>query len=169
MLIMSTQAMGLGVAGISRRFLVWPSSMVWPATLVTTAVMHSLHDHGASDPATTNGWTIGRYRFFLIVALGTFGYEWIPEVFAEFLQLFTIPCWVAPKNVLINQLFGWQSGLGLLPISFDWNTIAGWLGSPLQTPLFAILNALAGLILMGVATAGLGWAGPEYFRYLPLR
>src|SRR5688572_28153881 len=36
LLILSTQAMGFGLAGVARRFLVWPSAMVWPATLITT-------------------------------------------------------------------------------------------------------------------------------------
>lgn len=37
MLVISTQMFGFSLAGICRRFLVWPSSMIWPATLVNTA------------------------------------------------------------------------------------------------------------------------------------
>lgn len=33
LLILSTQAMGFGLAGVMRRFLVWPAAMVWPATV----------------------------------------------------------------------------------------------------------------------------------------
>jgi OPT family oligopeptide transporter len=36
-LVVSTQMFGFSLAGICRRFLVWPSSMIWPATLVNTA------------------------------------------------------------------------------------------------------------------------------------
>ena len=168
LLMVSTQAMGLGVAGICRRFLIWPAAMVWPAVLITTVVMYSLHDHRPSDPAITNGWSIGRYAFFLIVSLGTFFYEWIPQVIAPFLQLFMVPCWMAPNNVLMNQLFGGQSGLGLMPISFDWSVISGFLGSPLQTPAFAIANVGAGIFIMLIGVIGLTWAGPEFYRYLPI-
>lgn len=168
LLILSTQAMGFGVAGMARRFLVWPSSMVWPATLITTTVMHSLHDHRASDPSQTNGWKIGRYAFFLIVALATFAWEWIPQVMAQFLQLFMFPLWAAPNNVIVNQIFGGQTGLGLLPISFDWSIISGYLSSPLQTPGFAIVNVAGGIFTMLVGIIGLAWAGPEFYRYLPL-
>ncbi|KAK1544729.1 OPT family small oligopeptide transporter [Colletotrichum paranaense] len=168
LLIISTQAMGLGIAGILRRYLVWPAAMVWPATLITTTVMHSLHDHSSSDPALTNGWRIGRYKFFLIVAAATFVYEWIPEVFAQFLQIFTFVCWIAPNNVVVNQVFGGQTGLGLIPISFDWSTISGFLLSPLQTPAFAIANVGAGIIIMMLGCIGLAWGGPEFYRYLPI-
>ncbi len=168
MLILSTQAMGFGLAGVMRRFLVWPAAMVWPATLITTTVMFSLHDHSPSDAATTNGWKIGRYKFFLIVALCTFCYEWIPQIMAQFLQYFLFVCWIAPNNVIVNQLFGGQSGLGIIPISFDWNTVSGFLGSPLQTPAFAIFNVAAGTVLMMVGCIGLSYAGPEFYRYLPI-
>jgi hypothetical protein len=33
LLIISTQAMGFGMAGVLRRYLVWPAAMIWPATV----------------------------------------------------------------------------------------------------------------------------------------
>ena len=161
--------MGFGLAGIMRRFLVWPAAMVWPATLISTTVTYSLHDHSPSDPAATNGWKIGRYMFFLIVAASTFCYEWIPQVMAQFLQIFTFVCWIAPENVAVNQVFGGLTGLGILPISFDWNIISGFLLSPLQTPAFAIANVGVGIIFMLIGCIGLAYAGPEYYKYLPIR
>lgn len=160
--------MGFGVAGIARRFLVWPSSMVWPANLVTCTVMHALHHHTPADPATTNGWKMGRYRFFLIVSLAVFAWTWVPQVFAQFLQYFDFVCWIAPSNVVVNQIFGAFTGLGILPITFDWNTVSSFLGSPLQSPTFAILNVALGLIICVVGAAGLYWAGPSYYQYLPV-
>lgn len=61
LLVFSTQAMGFGIAGMLRRFLVWPAAMVWPGlALVFCTVMDSLHNHAPSDPSKTNGWKIGR-------------------------------------------------------------------------------------------------------------
>lgn len=160
--------MGFGIAGVARRFLVWPSSMVWPANLVTCTVMHSLHKHNASDPAVTNGWSISRYKFFIIVSLATFFYQWIPEVMATFLQYFTFVCWIAPNNVVVNQLFGHTTGLGILPITFDWLGVSSWLGSPLQSPLFAILNVGFGLLICVLGAIGLAYGGPVEYKYLPL-
>lgn len=115
LLILSTQAMGFGLAGVMRRFLIWPAAMVWPSTLIFATVMNTLHDHSPTDPSTTNGWKIGRYKFFLLVAASTFCYEWIPQVIAQFLQIFTFATWIAPDNVLVNQLLGGQTGVGLIP------------------------------------------------------
>ncbi|KAG5931379.1 hypothetical protein E4U53_001803 [Claviceps sorghi] len=168
LLVVSTQAMGFGVAGIARRYLVWPSSMVWPANLVTCTIMYSLHKHMPSDMSRTNGWKISRYRFFLLVSLSAFVYHWIPEVFAQFLSIFTFACWVAPQNVVVNQLFGAYTGLGLIPITFDWMTVSSWLNSPLQTPLFAIVNVGFGFVICILGSIGLAYAGPEYYKYLPL-
>ncbi|KUI63191.1 Sexual differentiation process protein isp4 [Cytospora mali] len=168
LLILSTQAMGFGLAGVMRRFLVWPAAMVWPATLIFTTVMNTLHDHSPADPSLTNGWRIGRYKFFLLVAGCTFCYEWIPQVMAQFLQIFTFATWIAPNNVLVNQLLGGQTGIGLIPISFDWATISGFLMSPLQTPAFAVANVGIGILVMMIGSIGLTYAGPDFYRYLPI-
>ncbi|KAG6000312.1 hypothetical protein E4U54_001466 [Claviceps lovelessii] len=168
LLVISTQAMGFGAAGIARRYLVWPSSMVWPANLVTCTIMHSLHNHASSDMPQPNGWRISRYRFFVIVSLAAFVYHWIPEVFAQFLSIFSFACWIAPRDVVVNQLFGAFTGLGLIPITFNWMTISSWLHSPLQTPLFAILNVGFGFLICIIGSIGLAYAGPDYYKYLPL-
>lgn len=130
--------------------------------------MSTLHDHSRADPSLTNGWKIGRYKFFIIVAACTFCYEWIPQVIAQFLQVFTFACFIAPNNVLVNQLLGGQTGVGLIPISFDWATISGFLLSPLQTPAFAIFNVGVGILVMMLGSIGLAYAGPEFYRYLPI-
>ena len=170
LLILSTQAMGFGVAGVARRFLVWPSSMVWPANLVTTTVMHSLHNHKPADAATSNGWTIGRYKFFLIVGLATFysGSGCLRSLLSSSSSSSSHAS-SPPATFAVNQVFGGQTGLGLLPISFDWTIISGFLNSPLQTPAFAIANVMGGLVFMTIGAIGLAWGGPEYYRYLPLR
>ncbi|PHH62849.1 hypothetical protein CDD81_6649 [Ophiocordyceps australis] len=168
LLMLSTQAMGFGIAGIARRFLVWPSSMVWPATLITCTVMYSLHDHRPSDPSQTNGWRIGRYSLFLAIACVTFVWEWFPLVIAPFLSYFMFATWIAPRNVLVNQVLGGNTGLGLIPVSFDWASVTAFLGSPLQTPAFAIVNVAAGLLLATLGAIGLAYGGPEFYRYLPI-
>ncbi|KAG6008048.1 hypothetical protein E4U21_005061 [Claviceps maximensis] len=168
LLVVSAQAMGFGVAGVARRYLVWPSSMVWPANLVSCTIMYSLHKHIPSDISQTNGWRMSRYKFFIVVALSAFVYTWIPTVFARFLSIFGFVCWIAPQNVVVNQLFGTFTGLGLVPITFDWMTISSFLNSPLQTPLFAILNIGFGFLICMFGAIGLAYAGPDYYKYLPL-
>ncbi|KAH8659933.1 Tetrapeptide transporter, OPT1/isp4 [Xylariales sp. PMI_506] len=168
-LTLATQALGFGLAGLMRRFLVWPAAMVWPATLITCTVMDSLHNHALSDPSQSNGWSIGRYKFFLIVAACTFCWEWFPLAILPFLSyLGAFPTWIAPNNVIVNQVFGGATGLGLFPITLDWSTPTGWFLSPLMYPTFALLNMGFGGLLFFFGTIGLGFAGADFYKYLPL-
>lgn len=41
-----------------------------------------------------------------------------------------------------------MNGLGIGSFGLDWSTIAGFLGSPLATPGFAIINMLIGFVLI---------------------
>lgn len=106
--------LGFGMAGIVRRFLVWPAAMIWPSTLVNTTLFYTLHDHKTSDPSETNGWSIGRYRYFLYVFLGSFFWYFFPGWIAQFLSYFVFACWIAPQNPIVNQIFGGVSGLGIV-------------------------------------------------------
>jgi len=169
LLTISTQAMGFGMAGMLRRFLIWPAAMIWPGTLITTTIMDSLHNHTPSDPSKTNGWKIGRYRFFLIVGTGAFLWHWFPYAIAPFLSYVgTFPAWIAPNNLAVNQIFGGVSGLGVLPISLDWAIPTGFFLSPLQLPAFALLNLGFGGLLFLIGTVGIAFTGDKFNRYLPL-
>jgi hypothetical protein len=55
---------------------------------------------------------------------------------------------VAPAldNLVVNQLFGVNTGLGMGILTFDWSQII-WIGSPLTTPWWAEANVGAGFIL----------------------
>lgn len=131
--------------------------------------MESLHNHAASDPHATNGWKIGRYMFFLIVAGTTFLWEWIPNTIAPFLvYLGQFPTWIAPENVIVNQVFGGHTSLGFIPGTLDWSGVAGYFGSPMQFPAFAVYNFLAGGLIIVIAGFGIGFAGPDFMQYLPL-
>jgi OPT family oligopeptide transporter len=77
-LAFSTQVVGFGIAGLMRKYLVEPASMIWPQTLVSTSFMYALHDHSKTDPTKSNGWSISRYRYFLYVFIGSFIWYWFP-------------------------------------------------------------------------------------------
>ncbi|KAJ1969705.1 hypothetical protein H4R35_006065 [Dimargaris xerosporica] len=44
LLILTSQLVGYGLAGIARRYLVKPAAMIWPATLVTIALFRTFHE-----------------------------------------------------------------------------------------------------------------------------
>jgi hypothetical protein len=71
---LSSQIIGIGLAGVFRRFVVWPAAIIWPANFSMTTLLHALHDKSKTDPAMANGWRISRYRWFVYVAVGSFAY-----------------------------------------------------------------------------------------------
>ncbi|KAJ8517514.1 hypothetical protein ONZ45_g5328 [Pleurotus djamor] len=99
-LVLATQLTGFGLAGLCRRFLVWPASMVWPQNLVACALLNTLH---AEDDEGTGG--VSRYKYFMLVSIGTFFYFFLPGFLFQALSLFSYICWAAPNNVPVNQLF----------------------------------------------------------------
>jgi OPT family small oligopeptide transporter len=134
LLTITCQMLGLGLAGVTRTWLVEPAAMIWPSNLVTTTLFETIHTKTAPDAVKTSGWTMGRYKWFLIVMGAIFVWEWFPLWIAPFLATFTFVCWAAPNNVVVNQLFGGQTGLSLIPITFDWSTLTAFIYSPLVYP-----------------------------------
>ncbi|GLJ16557.1 hypothetical protein SUGI_0283300 [Cryptomeria japonica] len=59
----------------------------------------------------------------------------------------SIACWIWKDLVTAQQIGSGLYGLGIGSFTFDWATVAGFLGSPLATPWFAIANTLVGFIL----------------------
>ncbi|KAJ7471298.1 small oligopeptide transporter, partial [Mycena galericulata] len=126
MLVISTQCIGFSIGGITRRFLVNPPSMIWPNTLVACALFNTLHSQNYAGVGKHPG--ISRERFFLIVFLGAATWYLVPGYLFQALSWFSWACWIAPQNMIVNQLFGYRSGLGFSILTFDWNQIAyiGW-------------------------------------------
>jgi hypothetical protein len=62
--------------------------------------------------ALWGGTIMTRYQFFVLVGLASFAWFFLPGYFFTGLSLFSWACWIAPKNVVVNQLFGTVSGLG---------------------------------------------------------
>ncbi|KHN98781.1 small oligopeptide transporter, OPT family [Metarhizium album ARSEF 1941] len=166
----TTLCTGYGMAGLARRFLVWPAAMIWPADLVNCALFYTLHDHSRSDPSKTNGWTIGRYKLFLIVSCAAFVWYWFPGWIFRGLSYFAIACWIAPNSVVVNKIFGNNHGYGLIPITFDWTVATGFIGSPLIPPFYAIVNVLGGIIFFFVIVSmGIHFSGSWYADYMPVQ
>ncbi|XDG01499.1 hypothetical protein ABKA04_001114 [Annulohypoxylon sp. FPYF3050] len=168
-LVVSTQSLGYGIAGMMRKFLVYPASMIWPGNLVAVALMNAMYEkHQAPDPSIIGG-RMPRYRWFGIVTLVSALYYFIPGYFVQCLSVFAFATWMAPQNVVVNQLFGGNTGISLLPITFDWTQIAGYIGSPLIPPWSAIANTTIGVVLFYIIlTALFHYTGVWYSQFLPM-
>lgn len=169
LLVITTQCVGFGMAGIVRRFLIWPAAMIWPQTLANSSLMYALHDHAPSDPSQTNGWKIGKYKWFLVIMTASFTWYWFPGYIATGLSYFNWICWIAPANVVVNQIFGNETGFGLIPITFDWTIMTAWVGSPLVFPLFCIVNTLIGVVIFFLfGGIGMKYTNTYWADYLPI-
>jgi OPT family small oligopeptide transporter len=165
LLTLSTQILGYALAGLTRQYLVRPSGMIWPATLVSTSMFTALHKD-QNKPA--DGWTISRSRFFLVVFAGSVAFYSLPGFLMPALSYFSVITWFAPKNVVVANLFGIASGLGLFPVTFDWAQIA-YIGSPLVTPFWAALNIVGGLVVvMWIMAPLMYYANVMFSAYMPI-
>ena len=108
--------------------------MIWPQNLVGVTLMHAMYERiDTRDPRILGG-SMPRYRWFWIITSCSFAYYFIPGFLAQFLSSFAFMTWLAPDNVVVNQIFGFSTGLSLIPITFDWAQIAGFASSPLVPP-----------------------------------
>ena len=144
LLILSTQILGYTFAGLARRFLVRPGGMIWPSTLMSAAMFTTLHKE---ENTIANGWKISRWKFFFVVWLSAFLFYFLPGLLFPALSYFSVITWIWPKSVVVANLFGVASGLGLFPVTFDWAQIA-YIGSPLLTPFWAAMNVVGGLVIV---------------------
>ncbi|KAF5639845.1 sexual differentiation process isp4 [Fusarium sp. NRRL 52700] len=169
LLTISTQSVGYGIAGMLRKFLVYPASMIWPENLVGVTLMNAMYETNDAPDPTIIGGRMHRYKWFAIVTACSFVYYFIPGFLAQFLSIFAVATWMAPQNPIVNQLFGGQTGVSLLPITFDWTQIAGYVGSPLIPPWHAIANTVIGVVLFFViGSSFLHYGGVWYAEYLPM-
>lgn len=114
MVVLCCQLLGYGVAGLCSRWLVEPASMIWPGVLSNIALLSSMH---SKANAVADGWRISRIKFFMVSGAAAFVWYWFPGLIFTGLSYFTWICWIAPKNVVVNQVFGMVSGMGLFPLS----------------------------------------------------
>lgn len=167
LLVLTSQMLGYGAAGLTRRWIVYPGSMIWPETLVSTTLFNTIH--GSKSKENANGWTISRTSFFALVMVLSFAWYWLPGLLFTGLSYFTIVCWIFPKHKLVNQFFGYKSGLGLLPITFDWTQVKAAGGSPLATPFWVTANMFGSVVIFfWICVPVLYYSNFWYSRYLPM-
>ena len=135
---LSTQLMGVAMAGLYRQIAVWPAYMIWPGTLVSCSLMQTLHrSWGKYEKNHMN-----RYKFFMICMLASGLFYWLPGYFFTGLSYFSWICWIVPSSPVVNVLFGSTTGLGFSLLTFDWSQIISVSqGSPLVSPVRVPMTA----------------------------
>ena len=135
LLVLATTLTGFGLARFFRKSLMWPADMVWPQYLVSCTLLNTLHEEDNMGRR--------RYRFFLYATTGVLLWAFFPSLLFLGMSYFSWVCWIAPgewlfskfedgatnkyhhaDNLIVNQLFGTVSGLGMGFITFDWSQIS---------------------------------------------
>ncbi|THG16973.1 oligopeptide transporter 6-like [Camellia sinensis] len=162
--MVTTQVLGFGWAGLFRKYLVEPGEMWWPSNLVQVSLFRALHE---KEHRPKGGTT--RTQFFLITFICGFAYYIFPGFLFPMLTSISWVCWLAPKSVLVQQLGSGLQGLGIGSLGFDWSTIASYLGSPLASPWFATANVAIGFFfVMYVLTPVSYWLNVYQAKNFPI-
>jgi hypothetical protein len=135
------------MAGMVRRFLVYPSYCVWPASLVTIALNAAFHNdkNGPVDSPFGRVFTISRIKFFGVTFAAMFVYFWFTDYIFTALSVFSWLTWISPNNVNLNAITGIVNGLGVNPWpTWDWNILLFDSTDPLMIPAFSTFNKCIG-------------------------
>lgn len=148
LLVLSTQLIGFGLAGLSYSLLVRPTNMVWPSALVVMTMFNTLHSksnamNSMRSPGENQELTAKRFRFFLIIFVLITIYQFVPTVFAPTLSSIAVLCLINNNSTFMRVLGSAYTGAGMFTLSFDWAVITSL---SLQTPFYSSCNYFAGLI-----------------------
>ena len=157
LLTQTTQLMGYGWAGLFRKFLVDSPYMWWPANLVQVSLFRALHE---KEKRPRGGTT--RLQFFLTVLAASFAYYIVPNYLFPTISTISVVCFIWKKSVTAQQIGSGVYGLGVGSFGLDWATVAGFLGTPLSTPAFAIVNIMAGFFLIVYVIVPLAYWSDAY-------
>ncbi|KAM7251515.1 hypothetical protein ACFE04_023398 [Oxalis oulophora] len=164
LLVLTTQLLGYGWAGMFRKYLVESPYMWWPNNLVQVSLFRALHGNEKRPKGA-----VSRQQFFIMVFICSFSYYLIPGYFFPSLSNLAIVCWIWKDSITAQQLGSGLNGLGIGSFGLDWSTVASFLGSPLATPLFAIINVLVGFFLFTYVLLPIGyWTNAYEAKKFPI-
>uniref|UniRef100_A0A2P2KAG1 Oligopeptide transporter 1-like isoform X1 n=3 Tax=Rhizophora mucronata TaxID=61149 RepID=A0A2P2KAG1_RHIMU len=164
LLVQTTQLLGYGWAGMFRQILVDSPYMWWPSNLIQVSLFRALHE---KEKRGKGGLT--RLQFFTIVFICSFAFYTVPGYLFTGLSKLSFVCWIWKDSITAQQIGSGYNGLGVGSFGLDWSTIAGFLGTPLATPFFAIANTLVGFVLViYVITPILYWTNAYDAKKFPI-
>jgi hypothetical protein len=150
-LLLTTQCIGFGLAGMVHNLLVSPPAMYWPSTLVVVQLFTTLYPtpsttSSASSIRTQRILTAKRFQVFLAIFVAVFLYQFLPFLLFPTLTSISVLCLINNKSWWMRTLGSAYDGLGFLDFSFDWSSIGT--AGPLYTPYWALGNYFGGLVGM---------------------
>ncbi|PPQ75716.1 hypothetical protein CVT24_002577 [Panaeolus cyanescens] len=148
--LIGSQLMGYGLGGVMRSFLVYPTYIVFPNLLPIVQLFDALH-RGKKIFMQKK-----RVKFFWMVFIGIFVWEWFPEYIAPTLTGISVFCLANRNSPWFTRIFGGAAGnegLGMFALCLDWNYVGSGGGSmgALFTPLSTQLSLYCGTVMCMIA------------------
>lgn len=171
LIAMSCNFIGYGMAGIVRRFIVYPTYCVWPASLVTIALNSAFHTGNNAPVRGPFGslWRISRIKFFYLMFGAMFVWFWLPGYIWIALSKFSWLSWISPNSTNLNAIVGFNNGLGINPFpTWDWNTLLWDSADPLMVPFFSTINRFLGAFASMWVVLAIWYSNVYNTGYLPI-
>ncbi|KAJ7492455.1 OPT oligopeptide transporter [Mycena latifolia] len=151
--LLGSQLLGYGLAGMMRTFLVYPTYCVFPNLIPTIQMFDVLFRN------QDNILQRKRIKFFWVLFVGIFIWEWVPEYFAPTMTGISIFCLARQNSPWVTRIFGGAAGnegLGLFSICLDWNYIGsgGSAYGALFQPLKSQLSLYTGVLICILSFTG---------------
>ncbi|KAJ2995509.1 hypothetical protein HDV02_000681 [Globomyces sp. JEL0801] len=140
--VLASQLVGYGIAGLFKRVLVKPKSMLWPKVLSQIAIFQAFN--GFQTGADINSsFKLSRFTLFWIGFIFMFLYSFLPSYFASSLYAVSLLCLITKNKTW--SLLGSTSpntGVGLGSLTFAWDLANGFI----YTPWHVIINWVVGIV-----------------------
>lgn len=118
LLLLSSQLLEYGIAGVLRKSLVYPTKMLWPSILPLNSLIETLHrDKSEMRQKWNLFWIV-----FGVVAI----WEWFPQYIMPVLTGVSFFCLANRRSLVFTNIFGRASGnegSGFLLLILDWQYI----------------------------------------------
>lgn len=162
---------GFGLAGLCRRFIVYPSFCVWPSSLTSLAINKAFHTDDSTPVKGPLGRTYSwsRMTVFLVAFCTMFAYWWFPGFIFQALSTFDWMTWIAPNNANLANITSMATGLGFSPIAtWDFNNLMFNGFTPMVIPLFSVMNQFLGMIIGFIMIVAFYYTNAFHTSYLPI-
>lgn len=164
LLALSIQTIGFGYVGFMRRICVYPVRSIWFRSLPVLAVNKALMAKEKRE--NVFGWTLTRYKFFVVTAVAMFIWFWVPNFLFTALHGFNWMTWINPQNFALAMVTGFYGGMGYNPwATFDWNVSGTGM---LVTPFFSTLQQYIARFISGIIIIAMYWTNFYWAGYTPI-
>lgn len=163
MLTLTSNLMGVGLAGIFRIFLVYPVELVNLTQLPQLRLCKALVEPEPKE--RIHGWTLSSMGMFWISFIVFFCWYWITDY--VFLFLSTFDWKVNPNDPHLMNVTGvYQAAMGYTPLGCLDPVLTQM--SPMYTPFYATFMQWFGMMLSGLVIIGMFYQNISYTGYITI-